>query len=198
MIVETARQLFFDQGYANTGMAQILKVSGANSGSLYHFFPTKEDLLVAVLDKYETMLEPMVVGPAFERVSDPVERVFAILDGYRQLIEMTEFRLGCPIGNLALEMSNDHPKVRTGLVRNFEGWLKVVSDSLKQAEGRFPPDTDLDRLAISALATMEGAVMLARTYRSTAPFDAAVAELREAFERLIQQGTDWNQPRNEL
>lgn len=189
--METARRLFFDQGYANTGMAQILKESGANSGSLYHYFPTKEDLLVAVLEKYEAMLEPAVIGPAFARVSDPIERVFAVLDGYRRLIEATSFRLGCPIGNLALEMSNDHPKVRDGLVRNFEGWLSAVAGCLKQAEGRFPPGTDLDRLAVTTLATMEGAVMLARTYHSMEPFDSAVAELRESFERLIGQGTHW-------
>jgi len=50
--VETARALFFEQGYAQTGIAQILKVSGINSGSLYHFFPSKEDLLAAVLEQY--------------------------------------------------------------------------------------------------------------------------------------------------
>ena len=48
-IVEAARQLFFKQGYAATGVAEILKAAEANSGSLYHFFPSKEDLLVAVL-----------------------------------------------------------------------------------------------------------------------------------------------------
>ena len=49
-IVEAARQLFFRQGYTATGISQILKAAEAKSGSLYHFFPSKEDLLAAVLE----------------------------------------------------------------------------------------------------------------------------------------------------
>src|ERR1051325_34413 len=64
-IVEAARELFFKQGYTATGVAQILKVADANSGSLYHFFPSKDDLLVAVLEKYQAMLGPQVLKPAF-------------------------------------------------------------------------------------------------------------------------------------
>ena len=111
-IVETARQLFFQQGYNATGIAQILKASGANSGSLYHFFPTKEDLLSAVLEQYKSMLESHVLGPAYARIDDPIERLFAVLDGYRRLLQATDFDLGCPIGNLALEVSNSHPLIR--------------------------------------------------------------------------------------
>src|SRR5258708_25671141 len=101
-LVEAARTLFWEQGYANTGIAQILKAADVGSGSLYHFFPTKEDLLLAVLHKYKDLLWPMVIQPVFDRVQDPIERIFAVLDGYRQMLLATEFAIGCPIGNLAL------------------------------------------------------------------------------------------------
>ena len=68
--METARQLFFQQGYSATGIAQILQTSGSNSGSLYYFFPTKEDLLVAVLEQYKEMLQTHVIGPAHERAAE--------------------------------------------------------------------------------------------------------------------------------
>src|SRR5262245_59438440 len=90
-IVESARELFFRQGYTATGVAQILKAADANSGSLYYFFPSKEDLLVAVLEKYRSMLEPHVLKPAFERASDPIKRLFAVLEGYRLLLGATDF-----------------------------------------------------------------------------------------------------------
>jgi AcrR family transcriptional regulator len=191
-IVETARQLFFEQGYASTGIAQILKVSGANSGSLYHFFPSKEDLLAAVLERYKTMLEPSVLAPAFTRVSDPIERVFAVLDGYRRLLEATDFGLGCPIGNLALEISNSHPQVRKLVVENFEAWAAAISQQVAAASGRLPEGVDPDALARHVLATMEGAVMLARAYRSFAPFDQAMHHLRDYFDRLVQAGSEWS------
>ena len=101
-LIEAARELFWEQGYSATGVAQILKKAEANSGSLYHYFPTKEDLLNAVLEKYKEMLCPEVITPVFERVSDPIERIFGILHGYRKLLEMTGCNYGCPIGNLAL------------------------------------------------------------------------------------------------
>src|SRR5947209_14640160 len=101
-LVEAARTLFWKHGYASTGIAQILKAADALSGSLYYFFPTKEDLLLAVLDEYKGLLLPMVVQPVFDRVSDPIERVFGILDGYRKGLLATDYRYGCPIGNLAL------------------------------------------------------------------------------------------------
>ncbi len=194
-IVESARQLFFQQGYTATGIAQILHESGSNSGSLYHFFPTKEDLLVAVLERYRDMLQSHVIGPAYERVSDPVERVFAVLDGYRQLLNVTDFNLGCPIGNLALEMSNSHPNVRRLIVENFQGWCAAVQDTIEQAMGRFPEETNAQQLSRYVLAAMEGAVMLARTYRDLEPFDSAVLQLRDHFDRLIADGTSWSAPK---
>jgi AcrR family transcriptional regulator len=183
-IVEAARQLFFEQGYHATGMAQILKTAGARSGSLYHFFPSKEELLVAVLERYKELLHPAVLHPAYARTTDPIERVFAVLDGYRRLLEATDFELGCPIGNVAIENSNTHPAVRRLVTENFEAWAAAVAQSISEAGSRLPRDIDPVRLGRHVLAVMEGAVMLARAYRSFEPFDDAVRQLRDYFGRL--------------
>ena len=173
-------------------MAQILQQAGVNSGSLYYFFPTKEDLLVAVLEQYKAMLEPAVLAPAYARAVAPLERVFAVLDGYRRLLEATEFRLGCPIGNLSLELCNSHPQVRRLAVENFEAWRVAIRQLIEQAKGRLPPEIDPNELAHFVLATMEGAVMLARAYQSFEPFDCAMAAIRDHFDRLIAEGCNWS------
>src|ERR1051326_3332783 len=111
-LVEAARRLFWEQGYTSTGIAQILEAADAGSGSLYYFFPTKEDLLLAVLDWYLDNLGAMIVDPVFARVSDPIERIFGILDGYRRQLLATDFAHGCPVGSLALELANSHPAAR--------------------------------------------------------------------------------------
>jgi AcrR family transcriptional regulator len=188
-IVEAARQLFFQQGYHATGVAQILKAAEARSGSLYHFFPSKEDLLVAVLERYKEMLHPAVLQPAYARTSDPVERVFAVLEGYRRLLETTGFELGCPIGNVALENSNTHPAVRRLVTENFEAWSAAIAQSIAGVGNRLPPEIDPISLARHVLAVMEGGVMLARAYRSVEPFDNAVHQLRDYFERLMADGS---------
>ena len=116
-----------------TGIAQILKEADAGSGSLYYFFPTKEDLLLAVLEWYRENLGPAVVEPVFDRVSDPIERIFGILDGYRQGLLATGFSRGCPIGNLALELADSHPAARELLAANFTGWRKAIEQCLAEA-----------------------------------------------------------------
>lgn len=189
-LLETARQLFHAQGYAATGLAQILKEAGVRSGSLYHFFESKEDLLLGVLEHYKALLEPRIMGPAFARASDPVARVFAVLEQYREQLRRTRFALGCPIGALALELNEMHPAAQARVAENFEGWREAVRGCLEAAKGRLGKGTDLDALASFVLVTMEGAVMLSRTHRSMRPFDAAVRHLRAYFGLLMKGGTN--------
>jgi len=195
-LVESARGLFLIQGYNATGVAQILKTAQVHSGSLYHYFPTKEDLLVAVLEWYRDNIYEGLLKPVYERIDDPIERIFGVLDGYRQLVTMLEFQYGCPIGNLALELSNSHPHARNLIRENFENWVKAVEDNLDAAQDRLPEDTDRHALALFTLTVMEGAVMLAKSYRTIEPFDTAVAQLRDHYDRLIRQGSDWSAPKD--
>jgi AcrR family transcriptional regulator len=194
-LVESARRLFWEQGYAATGIAQILKQANANSGSLYHFFPTKEDLLLAVLEWYRANLGACVLEPVFARVNDPIERIFGILDGYRRQLLATRFEHGCPIGSLALELCNSQQAARKLIAENFANWVQAVQDCLEAASGRLPADTDTRQLALFILTTMEGAVMLARAYRSIEPYDTAISQLRTYLEGLLRQGSEWSKPR---
>ncbi len=194
-LVEAARDLFLLRGYHATGIAEIVQRAGARSGSLYYFFPTKEDLLVAVLEWYRDHIESDLLRPVFERVTDPLERIFGLLDGYRQLLLMLEFQHGCPIGNLSLELANSHPTARALLTANFDNWRAAVRACLDEAAARLPEEIDREQLATFVLTVMEGGMMLARTYRSIEPFDAAVHQLRDHFERLLRDGTEWSRPR---
>ena len=183
-LVFTALRLFGENGYQSTSVADILREAQANSGSLYHVFPTKQDLLIAVLETYLGGIEPMLLAPAWEGVDDPIERVFALLARYRQALAMTECVYGCPIGSLALELHEPDPIVRDLLARNFDGWRSHVRGCLEAAGPRLPADVDLENLAAFVLSVMEGGVMQSRTYRTLNAFDACVATLRDYFQRL--------------
>ena len=82
-IVYAAMLLFARKGYASTSVADILHDADVNAGSLYHFFPGKQDVLLAVLDAYRNGIHPMLLAPAWKGVPDPIERVFALLAHYR-------------------------------------------------------------------------------------------------------------------
>jgi TetR/AcrR family transcriptional repressor of nem operon len=191
-LIDVAMELFHSQGYQATGVAQILKQAEVNSGSLYYFFPTKEDLLLAVLEKYKTMLHPVLLEPIWSRIDDSIERIFGLLDGYRQMLMATDCTYGCPIGNLALEIGHSHTKARALLAENFQGWRDAVRECLDRAADRLPENLDRAQLASFVLTVMEGAVMQSRTERSLRPFDDAVTQLRDYVERLTADGTTWD------
>jgi AcrR family transcriptional regulator len=183
-IVGVAMQLFWEKGYGSTSIADILKAANANSGSLYHFFPGKQDLLIAVLDMYLAGIDEMLLKPLWEDVTDPIERVFALLNGYRQHLVVTDCQYGCPIGYLALELHEPDPPVRERIAANFTQWVDRVETCLNDAGDRLPKTLDRRALAHFVLTTMEGAVMQARTYRTLDSFDASIGQLRSYFNAL--------------
>ena len=183
-IVEAAMELFWLKGYGSTSISDILSRSQVNSGSLYHFFPGKQDLLLAVLDAYRDGIGPMLLEPAWDGVDDPIERVFALLGSYRRALIETECTYGCPIGSLALELHEADPVVRERIADNFTAWVEAVKACFDLASDRFSEATDTRALAEMAFNVMEGGVMQSRTYRSIEPFDRAVAQLRAYLEAL--------------
>lgn len=184
-ILVAAMQLFATKGYGSTSVADILQTAGVNAGSLYHFFPGKQDVLIGVLDMYLAGIGPMLLAPAWKRTADPIEKVFALLAHYRGHIKRTTCTYGCPIGSLALEIHEPDPPVRERLAANFAAWRAAIEQCFIDAGDRLPPDVDRAALATFALTTMEGGVMLARTDRSLASFDAAVSMFRDYVDRLL-------------
>ncbi len=183
-ILETAARLFHERGYHATGVATIQREAGVNPGTLYHFFPSKEDLLRAVLERHLELLRSEVTDPAEARSDDPLGRVFALLHLYRYGLELTGCKQGCPLGNLALEVSDAHPGVRALLDANFQGWLDVVEGWLVEAGERLPPEHDRRRLAAFVLTVLVGGILLARARGTPEPLDRAVEQLRDYFDLL--------------
>ena len=184
-LIDSARYLFWERGFAGTSMADLLAHAGVNSGSFYHFFESKEALLRAVLDGYLHGLRPMVVDPAFAKTEEPVGRIFAILEGYRGRILQTECRYGCPLGRLALEIDPENRPAHKLIAENFQGWIAAVRECVTQMKNRLPRNTDPEALSTYVLTVMEGGVMLSRSYGSVEPFDRAVKQLREHFRLLL-------------
>jgi TetR/AcrR family transcriptional regulator, transcriptional repressor for nem operon len=186
-LIQTAMQLFWEKGYGSTSVADVLHAAGVNSGSLYHFFPGKQDLLLAVLDAYRGGIDQMLLAPAWKGVDDPIERVFALLARYRLGIVQTDCVYACPIGSLALEIHEPDPPVRKAIAANFKAWTDAVETCLVAAGPRLPRTLDRRELARFVLTAMEGGVMQARTHRDPAYFDSSVRQLRIHFDHLERE-----------
>jgi len=185
-IIQAAMELFWLKGYNSTSVADLLSRTQLNSGSLYHVFPSKQDVLIGVLEAYRDGIEQMLLEPAWGQVADPIEKIFALLNGYRTMIVESDCTYGCPIGSLALELHEPDPRVRELLAANFANWTAAIERCLDAAGKRIPPDVDKGALAQFVLTAMEGGVMQARTHRDVAYFDRAVTQLRAHFELLEQ------------
>src|SRR5262249_23629225 len=132
-VVLAAMQLFAQKGYGSTSVAEILLAADINAGSLYHVFPGKQDVLLAVLDAYFHGRHPRLLTPAWKGVADPIERVFALLARYRESLLATGCTYGCPIGSLALELHEPDPPVRELLARNFANWVDAIERCFVEA-----------------------------------------------------------------
>lgn len=185
-ILEAAMELFYFHGYEATSISEIVKRAGVLSGSLYHFFKSKEDVLLAVLERYKEMLWAEIIEPVFGQTDDPLERVFGILENYRNGLEFTHCTGGCPIGNLALEVSDSHPQARGLIAENFAAWKGWVQKCFEDAKDRLAPGADPEQLATFVLTVMEGGVMQSRAMGSIKPFEASVAMLKDYIRRLAK------------
>lgn len=183
-LITTAAELFRRQGYAQTGVNQIIQEANATSGSFYHFFPAKEDLLMAVVDHIAEVFEAEVFTPATGRSSEPIEELFAVLDLYRQHLENGGFTFASPMAGLSAEVSENHPQVRARLAEIFAAWTGRIEELLRGAGDRLPATVDRTAIAELVVCAVEGAVLAARVNRSLGPFNAVVAQLMNFFDLL--------------
>jgi TetR/AcrR family transcriptional regulator, lmrAB and yxaGH operons repressor len=170
-LIGTAALLFRRQGYAATGVNQILKTAHVKAGSLYHHFPNgKQELAAAVVDSAGGDIERLL-----RRFMESDLAVADIVDGWIDLLAVqlaSDRRDGCPIEPIATEAVHASPQVRTAATRAFAGWTAAVADRLR-ADGWTGGESDQTALAVISL--IEGALILSRTAGDAAALNAAKA-----------------------
>jgi len=162
--MDSSAELFRRQGYAGTGIKQILAAAGAPFGSLYHFFPGgKEELGAETIrwsgGEYGKLL-PAVLGEA----PDLVSGVRAFFAGAADHLVATDYADACPIATIALEVSNRSEVLRQACAEVFDDWIALGSSQL-MAGG--VAEADARRLVIEMIAALEGAFVLCRATRRT-------------------------------
>lgn len=178
-LVETAALLFRRQGYAATGVNQILAVADVKAGSLYHHFPDgKAELAAAVVDGVGADIEKLLAQflatktPPVVVVERWIDMLAAGLEG--------DGRDGCPIEPLATESVHASDQLRTASARAFAGWCDAVAAGLR-ADG-WEAD-DADHTARSVIALIEGALILSRVTGDRRTLDAAKIAARTLLDR---------------
>lgn len=166
-LVKSGRELMLQRGYTAVGVAELCEEAGVNKGSFYHVFPSKRELALEVIDSFwaeaSALLDAAVTGegPPLERLRGFFEAIQAHhLDQQEQCGRF----VGCPLGNLAQEMSTQDPVLRGHLGAVFDRYVDRMERVIAEAIGRGDlPRQDPRRSARSLTALLEGAVLLAKT-----------------------------------
>src|ERR1700746_3043587 len=165
-IVATSAELFRRQGFASTGVKQIVAEASAPFGSVYHFFPGGKEQLGAEVIRWSGGLYGQLLGLFFTPGADPVEATRNFFAAAAQTLVDTDYADACPIATVALEASSTSEPLREACADVFEGWIALACSYLRDAG---VAADDARSLALSLIASLEGAFVLARALRSTEP-----------------------------
>ena len=169
----TAERLFRVQGYAATGLTQILEESGAPKGSFYFHFPGgKEQLAREVLAAYGSRVEAGMRQLAERCERDPDRFVRVLCKGIAKEMEAADWGIGCAAQNLANELAPSNHDFAEALAAVFAAWTSAIADVFASARAS---RAVAERRAMALIAALEGARSLSRAMRSNAPFDAVIA-----------------------
>ena len=187
---QTLLQSAFDEiymhGFQGASLDRILRDTGVTKGALYHHFKNKSELGYAVVDE---VIKPMVVTAwvqALAETDDPLDAILRILRSHCREDREQAAICGCPLNNLALEMSPIDEGFRTRIHKLFESWRRGIASALRQgqAHGKVRDDIDPDQVATFILASIEGTIGLGKNAQSADVFEASFAGLHLFLDSL--------------
>ncbi|MEJ2610447.1 MAG: TetR/AcrR family transcriptional regulator [Candidatus Thiodiazotropha sp.] len=168
-ILSTARELFHGRSYADVGIKEICEIAQVQKGSFYHFFPSKQDLAMAVIDDMADDWAHGFVAEAFDRDLSPLERLDYLIDAayyWQKAAKDLEGRMpGCLFGNLALEVSTRDEVIRARINAVFAKASTHFHETLDEAVelGLILP-LNTQSTAQAMLAYLEGVILLAKSH----------------------------------
>jgi TetR/AcrR family transcriptional repressor of nem operon len=159
-LVESARELIHEQGVHRTTLADVAERADVPLGNVYYYFKTKDDLIAAVLDGYKAQAEALIEG--FERNRSPRARLKALVHQWADMRDVVA-RYGCPMGSLCVEVD----KIEGGADREAAAVMARIID-WAQDQFRQLGRRDARDLAVALFAGIQGAALLANTFRDPA------------------------------
>jgi AcrR family transcriptional regulator len=181
-IVAASAELLRRQGYAATGVKQIVAAAQAPFGSIYHFFPGGKEQLGAEAIRESGKLYELLIPAVFDPAPDLVSAVRAFFAGAAEHLRETDYADACPIATVALEVSSTSEPMREACADVFDSWIAAGLPRFTAAG----LDEDIAReVVIALIAALEGAFVLARATRSTEAIDVAGELMAAVTERAL-------------
>lgn len=183
-LIEIGADLIAEQGFNATGINAVLSRAGVPKGSFYHYFSSKEDFGLAVIDAFAEQYDARLAAIFAASDVSPLERLRRYFAAGKADMLSCDHARGCLIGNLGQELSARSEVFRARLDQVFRAWESRLVVCLEEARaaGEVPDDIDPEALAGFIMAGWEGAILRAKTVKSLAPMECFEATL---FRRVL-------------
>jgi TetR/AcrR family transcriptional repressor of nem operon len=189
-LLEAAYAEIYRNGFQAASITQILADTGLTKGALYHHFPDKKALGLAVLEEMiRPGLEAMMFAPMTE-TELPLASLQALLQAKVTENDPTMVMLGCPLNNLMQEMSPIDEIFRLHLNVLFQDWVNAVAAALRRGQkaGEVRKDVDPAETAFFIVSALEGCIGMGKNTQSVASFHGCLAQLGRYLETLKRRG----------
>ncbi|MDQ6661510.1 MAG: TetR/AcrR family transcriptional regulator, partial [Chloroflexota bacterium] len=187
-LIEAANKVIYAHSYEAVSVDELCAAAGVTKSSFYHFFSSKQDLVLVALESQWQWFEQTILRPSFSDHLPPQEQIVRffdlVLEGQQAQKQTDGHMRGCPIGNLTLEMSTQDELIRTRVEQFFREWLRYFERMLCEAkeQGIVPATLDTAVTAQALLAYFEGVLLLAKGRNDP----ALIATLRTGMLSLMQ------------
>lgn len=181
-LVEAAFEEIYRHGFQAASLSSILAKTSLTKGALYHHFPTKNDLGLAVIeDVVREGLDAMFFSPLRES-AEPFATLLEIIRRKGQQTEHERISLGCPLNNLMQEMSPLDKDFKHHLNAVLTEWQTTITEALQRAQqqGTVRRDLDCRAAALFIVASWEGCAGVAKNLQSVKEFRLCMKQL-EAY-----------------
>jgi len=181
-ILDAAARLIHLRGYHSTSLDDVLRESGVGKGNFYYYFRSKEELGYAIIDRVMQGFIRRTLEPAFEDIAqDPIVQVQLFLERALEHQRQRNCIGGCPIGNLASELSDVHEGFRQRLAVIFGEWCARLTEALSRGQigGRIRADVDPSELAQFLVAALEGAILLTKVTKDIRIMERCIEQLKQ-------------------
>lgn len=176
-------ELIQTSGYSGTGLNAVIDHADAPKGSIYFHFPDgKVGLGVAAVELAATQFEALIAEAAVSTGS-AAGAARAAIEVLASIVSESDYRLGCPVSVVTLEMGAESEKLRQACASAFESWIAPTAALL---EGNGLAAEDARSLATVVVSMIEGAVIVSRATRSTQPLESAAEVVAELIERRVE------------
>jgi TetR/AcrR family transcriptional repressor of nem operon len=171
-IIRKGAELIHVQGFNATGLQQILKAVNIPKGSFYFYFKSKEDFGMEVIDYFNAMINEIFKKYLTDKKVTPIKRLENLFECFANIFQKSGYTLGCPIGNLSLELADTNERLRLHLEGVIEKLIAQIESCLKEAQvdGSIPIDLNAADMAHFIFHGFEGAVLHMKVVKNIEPF----------------------------